>query len=65
MSYIANRYDVEHGKARARTYVSLSMTSMFYLANLFGAGRTAQYYNQKQNVELFEGINSVMGRLNY
>ncbi len=65
MSYIANRYDVEHGKARARTYISLSLTSMFYIANLFGAERTAQYYNQKQNAELFEGINSVMGRLNF
>ncbi len=65
MSYIANRYDVEHGKARARTYISLSLTSMFYIANLFGAGRTAEYYNQKQNAELFDGINSVVGRLNF
>ena len=65
MGYIANRYDVEHGRARARTYVSLSLASMFYIANLFGAERTAEYYNQKQNADLYEGIYSVVGKLNF
>lgn len=65
MSYLANKYDVSHGRSRTNTYISLSLTSMFYIANLFGADRTADYYNQKQNVDMFEGINSVMGKLNF
>lgn len=57
VSSLAHRYDKQHGGPYYNTGVSLSLTSLFYAANLIGAERTATYYNQRQRQDLVKRIN--------
>ncbi len=57
MSYIAYKYDNSKGKGYCNFWLSISITSLFYIANLIGAERTATYYNLKQKQSLVRKIN--------
>lgn len=51
-SYLAYQNDKKNNSNYVLTGISLSITGLFHLANIIGAGRTATYYNQRQR-ELF------------
>lgn len=58
MSSIAYKYDKIRNKGFYNFGLSISLTSIFYIANLIGAERTATYYNFKQNQEIVKKINA-------
>jgi len=57
MSSIAYKYDHSRSAGYYNFGISVSITSLFYLANLIGAERTATYYNLKQNQDLVRKLN--------
>ncbi|MFN6991868.1 MAG: tetratricopeptide repeat protein [Fervidobacterium sp.] len=57
MSYIAYKYDHIRDKGFYNFGISIFITSLFYIANLIGAERTASYYNLKQNQDFVRRIN--------
>lgn len=57
MSYIAYKYDHSRNKGYFNFGISVFLTSIFYVANLIGAERTATYYNIKQNQDFVRKIN--------
>lgn len=57
MSYIAYKYDHRNNKGYYNFGVTISITSLFYIANLIGAERTATYYNIKQKQDFVRKIN--------
>ncbi len=52
VSYAMYRNDRNNNSNYILTGVSLSITTLFHFANIFGAERTANYYNQRQK-EIF------------
>jgi hypothetical protein len=57
MSYLAYRYDKQNENGYYNFGASISITSLFYIANLIGAERTAVYYNLRQQQELVGKLN--------
>lgn len=57
MSSVAYRYDRQRGHGYYNFGISLSITSLFYAANIIGAERTASYHNTKQQQEFVSQIN--------
>jgi tetratricopeptide (TPR) repeat protein len=57
MSYIAYRYDKQNGNGYYNFGASISLASLFYIANLIGAERTATYYNVRQQQEVVKKLN--------
>lgn len=55
-SYLAYRYDEEMNTNYVSTYLSIAITSIFHLANIIGAKRTAQYYNLQQKKNFLDQI---------
>jgi tetratricopeptide (TPR) repeat protein len=48
VSYITYKYDEKFSSNRMLTGVSLSITALFYIANIYGAYQTAKYFNIRQ-----------------
>ena len=46
-SYAAYRYDRDLNNNYVSTYAALSVTSVFYIGNILGAMKTAEYRNLK------------------
>lgn len=51
-SYMTYKYDQNYNRNYWLTGISVSITSLFHLANIIGAERTATYFNQRQK-EIF------------
>lgn len=51
-SYMTYKYDQNYNHNYWLTGISISITSLFHLANIIGAERTATYFNQRQK-EIF------------
>lgn len=48
VSYVAYQNDKKNNSNYLLTGIALSLTSLFHVANIIGAERTATYYNQRQ-----------------
>lgn len=55
-SYMAYRYDSKFTHDYVLTGISLSLTGIFHLANILGAERTAEYFNQRQKDLFIDNI---------
>lgn len=55
-SYMAYRYDKNYNNNFITTYVSISITSIFHIANIIGAQRTASYYNLRHKDKFLSQI---------
>lgn len=57
MSYLAYKYDHSQKTGYYNFSFSIFLTSIFYIANLIGAERTATYYNLKMKQDFVRKIN--------
>lgn len=55
-TFAAYRYDKNFNNNFLTTYVALSITAIFHLANIIGANRTANYYNLQQKEKFMTQI---------
>jgi hypothetical protein len=61
-SYAAFRYEQSGDRPYILTPLTLAVTSVFYLANVLGAERTARFYNQRQKESVAGAVReSVLG----
>jgi tetratricopeptide (TPR) repeat protein len=55
-SYVAYKYDSKYNRNYLLTGISISLAGIFHLANIIGAERTAEYFNQRQRDLFIEEI---------
>jgi tetratricopeptide (TPR) repeat protein len=55
-SYAMYKYDKKYSSNYALTGISISITALFHFSNIWGAGHTAAYYNQRQKELFFQEI---------
>jgi tetratricopeptide (TPR) repeat protein len=55
-SYLAYKYDSKFSTKYVRTGLAISITSLFYLANIIGAKRTAAYRNHRAKEDVLQPI---------
>ena len=60
----AYRYNKSRDNSHTTTYIGISITGLFYAANVFGAKRTAQYHNLKHRRKLIRSIRNKVQSLN-
>lgn len=65
LSYAMYRYDRDYNSNYVLTGVSLSLTTLFHLANIFGAEGTANYYNQRQKEIFLQEIHNKTFEIDY
>lgn len=65
VSYAMYRYDRNYNSNYVLTGISLSITTLFHLANIFGAERTANYYNQRQKEIFLQDIHNKTFTIDY
>lgn len=64
-TYAAYRYDKEYQKNYTTTYIAISITSLFHIANIIGAQRTASYYNLRQRQKFLDPIREKVFSIEY
>lgn len=52
---LARQYDRDISGNSVRSTLMISVAGIFYLANILGAERTAEYYNIKQSEDIYQG----------
>ncbi len=55
-TYASYRYDKKFSNNYASTLIAFSITGLFHIGNIIGAGRTAKYYNLKQKQNFMNQI---------
>jgi hypothetical protein len=61
-SGVAYAYETQGDRPYVLTAVSLSLTGIFHIANIWGAARTAQLYNQRQRDLFLESVHERLER---
>lgn len=59
-SFNTYRYNENAHNNHLTTYISVSIAGLFYLGNIFGAHKTASYYNLRQKEDF---LNSIRGKI--
>lgn len=62
-TYAIYKYNRSEKNSHLTTYVAISITGLFHLGNIYGARRTAEYYNLRQKNRILDSVRNKISRI--